>query len=467
MLQLSSAGAHQDCTGLSRRDFLRVGTLGLGSLSLPWLLQQRAVAAATKSFVRDRSVVLLFLSGGASHIETFNPNLDGPAPSRSTTGEVKTTVPGLTFGGTFPLLARHAHQMAVVRSFQHPIGGHVEAIVHVLTGGTDPQGQRQTGFSMGSAYSRLRGTNHERTGMPTYSLLNSEEVDPQYRNERERVEWGSHPGPWGASFAPFIPGSKAAAVENMRLRMNSARLDDRRALLNNLDLLKRQVEQVAEYQGIDRYTQQAYDVILGSAAEAFDLSREDPRLVERYDTSRIQVGKKVFRPSQLGKHFLTARRLIEAGCGFVTVHSAGWDMHADGNNPGIVAGMEMLGRAVDRAVSAFLADLQQRGLLDQVLLLITGDFGRTPLVNDRGGRDHWPRLCTLAFAGGGICSGQIIGRSAIKNDIPASDPLTTGHMMATVMHALFDIGLLRVAREVPRELLNRLEGHAPIPGLVA
>ena len=465
MLKLVSGRSHRDCAGLSRRDFLQAGALGLGSLSLPWLLQQKGLAAEGAGFVRDKAVVLLFLSGGASHIETFNPNMSGPGTSCSTTGEVKTTVPGLSFGGTFPLLAKHAHQMAVVRSFQHPVAGHVEAIVHVLTGGTDPEGKRQTGFSIGAAYTRLRGANHPVTGMPSYALLNSEEVDPQYQNERRRVEAGSHGGSLGASYAPFAPGSDSPAVDAMQLKMDSARLNSRRALLSDLDRLKRQVERVAEYQAVDQYTQQAFDVILGSGAQAFDLTKEDPRVVERYDTSQARVGKKVFRPADLGRHMLTARRLIEAGCGFVTVHSAGWDMHADGNNPGIVEGMEMLGRPVDKAVSAFLEDLEQRGLLDKVLLVITGDFGRTPKVNARGGRDHWPRLGTLAFAGAG-CSGQIIGSSTRTNDDPESTPIMPSHLMSTIMHSMFDVGLLRVARGVPRDLLNQIEQHAPIAELV-
>ncbi len=147
----------------------------------------------------------------------------------------------------------------------------------------------------------------------------------------------------------------------MVLNMPRNRLDDRRVLLDSLDGLKRQAEAEAALDGVDQYKQQAFDLLLGSAADAFDLTKEDPGIVERYDTSRFRVGKKVFRDSQLGRHMLTARRLIEKGCGFVTVHSAGWDMHADGNNPGIHAGMEMLGRPVDRAVSAFLADLDGAG----------------------------------------------------------------------------------------------------------
>ncbi len=466
MLRLFSRSSGTDCAGLSRRDFLQAGTLGLGGLSLPWLLRQRAEAAEAGGFLRDRAVVLLFLSGGASHIETFNPNMDGPGPSRSATGEVATSVPGMNFGGTFPLLARHAHQMAVVKSFQHPIGGHVQAIVHVLTGGTDPLGEGKAGYSLGSAYARMRGTNHPATGMPTFALLNSEEVDPQYRSERGRVESGSQPRGLGAAFAPFLPGSKGTAAENMTLRIAADRLKDRRALLGELDQLKRYADGLVEYQGVDKYTEQAFDVILGSAAEAFDVSREPSGIRERYDTSHISIGKKSFRPSDLGRHMLTARRLVEAGCGFVTVHSAGWDMHADGNNPGIVSGMEMLGRSVDKAVSAFLEDLAQCGLSEKVLLVVTGDFGRTPKINSNGGRDHWPRLCTLAFAGGGLNVGQNVGQASRANDVPLSEPVTTNHLMSTVMHSLFDVGQLRLVRSAPRDLLSRIDEFPPIPGLI-
>jgi uncharacterized protein (DUF1501 family) len=466
MLTLLSGPSSPGRCDLLRRDFLRVGALGLGGLTLPWLLSRRAWAAEHGA-VRDRAVVLLFLSGGASHIETFNPNLAAPSPYCSLTGGVQTSLPGVAFGGTFPLLSQHAHEMAVVRSFQHSIGGHVEAIRHVLTGGTDPSGKGSAGFGMGAAYARLRGANHPQTGMPTSALLNSEEVDPQYRSEKDRVERGSAANGLGSNYAPFIPDGKGDAVKNLSLNIASERLDDRRSLLTALDRFRRTADATEVWAGLDKYTQQAFDVLLGSTAEAFDLSREPRRLVERYDTSGFQVGKKTFRASQLGHHLLTARRMIEAGCGFVTVHSAGWDMHADGNNPGIEAGMEMLGRPVDKAVSAFLDDLRERGLLDRVLLIITGDFGRSPTVNSRGGRDHWPRLCTLALAGGGVNRGRIIGQSSRKNDEPLTEPITPPQLLASVMHTLFDVGALRVRSDVPRELLQLIEGPAPIPGLLA
>lgn len=474
MLTLFSDQATSKGTGRSRRDFLQAGTLALGGLTLPWLFQhQHALADASSNnrsglppFARDKSIVLLFLSGGATHIETFNPNMDAPSPYCSMTGDVATSVPGIEFGGTFPLLARQAHHMAIVRSFQHPIGGHVEAIAHVLSGGTDPIGKRKDGFSMGSVAARLNGANHPDTGMPTFALLTTDEVDPQYRNEEQRVANASEPNSLGAAFRPFNPAGKGDSVQNMTLRIPRERLDDRRQLLASFDQLKQHADNAMAQGGSDRFTEQAFDVILGSAAQAFDVTREDRRVVDRYETSRFQVGKKSFRSSLLGRHMLMARRLVESGCQFVTVHSAGWDMHADGNNPGIVSGMEMLGRPVDRAVSAFLEDLANRGLSDKVLLVITGDFGRTPKINKSGGRDHWSNMSTLAFAGGGLNVGQVIGQAGRKNDVPLTEPVTTRHLLGTVMHTLFDVATLRLARGVPREVMNLVEQAEPVPGLM-
>lgn len=463
-----------------RRDFLRIGTLSLGGLSLPQCLALRA-AAAGESFVRDRSVVLLYLSGGASHIETFDPKMTAPAEMRSVTGEVSTAIAGVTLGGTFPKLARLAGKLAIVRSFQHTVSDHVKAHVHMLTGGTDPDGAGNRGFSMGSMYARLRGSNHPDTGLPTFAVLTSPEIDGQYRKELDRVVLGSQPGPLGLSCSPFhhtgedtgdpsprrgkaATGGSLAA--DMRLNLPVERIDDRRSLLNQLDQLNRQIDGSGRMAGFDKFNEQAAGLVLGGAATAFDLRREDPRLVERYDTRHIQIGHKAFRASTLGRQMLLARRLCEAGCGFVTVHSAGWDMHADGNNPGMVKGMDMLGRSMDIAVSAFMEDVASRGLSDRILLVITGDFGRTPKVNERGGRDHWPKLCTLAFAGGGLPMGQVIGQSTSGAEAPASAPYTMSHVSATIMHSLFDIGRLRLQSGIPREISRVTDESQPIAELV-
>ncbi len=470
MLTVRSAHDAKNCAGVSRRDFIRFGALGLGGLTLPGLLNLKAQAGAEPNFVRDKSVVLLFLSGGASHIETFDPKMTAPDTIRSVTGEIKTTLPGVTFGSTFPLLAQQAHRMAVVRSFHHPDGNHESAIRHVLSGGTrgggsGPKVGDTAGFSMGSVYSRLRGTNHPKTGLPTYSLLTSPDVDGQYSTERGRVESGSTPGTLGMSYGPFDPSGGGPTVKNMQLKISEDRLGDRRGLLKELDRLNRQVDASGSLGGFDQFEQQAFDLILGGANQAFDLKHEDKRLVERYDTSQMKVGHKKFSPSLLGKNLLLARRMCEAGCGFVTVHSAGWDMHADGNNPGMETGMEMLGRPLDKAVSAFLEDLEQRGLSEKILLVITGDFGRTPTINKRGGRDHWANLGTLAFVGGGLNMGQVIGQSDRKAGVPAADPVTPENLMCTLLHALFDIPQLRLKAGVPREIMQIVERGEPIKQL--
>jgi len=460
-----NTSATRDCSGLARRDFLRAGVLGLGGLSLAHLLAAKAAAKVRgNSYVRDRSIVLLFLGGGASHIETFNPNLTAPAPYSSVTGEVKTKIPGLTLGGNFPLLAQHTNQLAVVRSFRHENSNHPKAIIHMLTGGTDPTGDGKFGQSMGSVYARLRGPNHEGTGLPTYCLVSSEEVDGQYLMERGRIAAGSHAGDLGLAYAPFDPSGGSQLLNNLNLAVAPDRLDDRKLLLNKLDNVKRAIDAGGNITGLDRFEGQALDMIVRGAGEAFDISKEDPKLVERYDTSKFRVGKKLFQPSSLGKQMLMARRLVEAGCGFVTVQNSGWDMHADGNNPGIGPGMDMLGPPLDKAVSAFLEDITKRGLLDKVLLIITGDFGRTPTINARGGRDHYPGLSTLAFCGGGLAKGQIIGQSTPKNDAPASEPITLANLHSTVLHALFDVGQMRLDPGIPRDLA-RLAEPKPIEEL--
>ena len=483
MLTLATHGRWGECTGIARRDFLRIGALSLGSFGLADLLSLRAAGSNTAKFVRDKSIVLLYLSGGASHIETFDPKMTAPAEIRSATGEVPTCLPGVTFGGTFPRLAARADRLAVVRSFQHAVGDHEDAHVHVLTGGTDPTGKGQTGFSIGSATTRLRGTTHPRTGLPTYTVLTSDEVDGQYSNERQRFLVGSHAGTLGMAYGPLNRAISAASdppkasaskprdqrpaptdglTQNMTLHLAPNRFQDRLALLSQLDRINRTLDLSGQMDGIDRFNQQATRLVMGGAADAFNFRKENPRLIERYDTSHIQVGHKRFRPSTLGHQMLVARRLCEAGCGFVSVHSAGWDMHADGNNPGIVKGMEILGRTLDKAVSAFLDDVAARGLSDRILLVITGDFGRTPRINNRGGRDHWSRLSTLAFAGGGLNMGQVIGQSAKNADQPASDPISTPHLMATVLHTLFDVGQLRLQPGIPRDLLRLIETGEPI-----
>ena len=220
--------------------------------------------------------------------------------------------------------------------------------------------------------------------------------------------------------------------------------------------------------GLDRFEQQAFDLLLGRGRRAFDLSDEDPRLVRQYDTGRFNTALRIpTRHSTLGHQLLLARRLCESGCGFITVHNPGWDMHGGNTQFNIPYGMERLGRPVDQAVSVFLEDLQQRGLADKVLLIITGEFGRTPKVKPDGGRDHWPRLSTLAFAGGGLPMGQVIGRSSRDVGEPANRPVTPENLFGTILTTLFDVGTLRILPDVPRDVARLIERAEPIPELAS
>ena len=468
MLSLLSHGTYRDCQRVTRRDLLKIGTLGLTGLTLGDLLQVRKLAADEGNPLKDRSVVMLFLQGGPTHIETFDPKMTAPSEYRSMFGEVSTSLPGVTIGGTFPRMAKLAHRMAIVRSFRHGNGSHATASKLVSSGGNP------TGANLGSLYARLAGSNNPATGMPTNALLNPAAVGDEYKKLYTNTGRIGDVGSLGKAYQAFDPSAGGEVKQNMELRIERDRLDDRRSLMRSLDRLKQQAEASDVQASYDRFNQQAFDVILGGAAKAFDLSEEDPRTLEMYDTGEFTIPKAVikkkrdttpkFSPVALGKQMLLARRLCEAGCGYVTVSSSGWDMH--GNAFGIDDGMACLGPAVDKAVSAFLTDLEQRGLSDKILLVITGEFGRTPKINKKAGRDHWGNLCTLALAGGGLEMGQVIGQSDRTASVPASDPIGPDHLMSTIMHSLFDLGTLRVVRGVPREILSSVEGGQPIPQLI-
>ena len=228
---------------------------------------------------------------------------------------------------------------------------------------------------------------------------------------------------------------------------------------------------------MDEVQSQAYDLLLGGGiSKALDLSKEDPRVVESYDTSRYcepgrwnkkrrgQAGYYDSQAKTLGKLLLLARRLCEAGCGFVTVHAsyAGvWDMHSDGNNLSIIDGMEAVGRSFDHAVAALVDDLERRGLSDDILLVCCGEMGRTPRINARGGRDHWSKLAPLLLAGAGFHDGRVIGRSTRDGGEPDSKNFTPAHLISTILRTVFDAGQLRLDPSVPVEV-TRLAQHLPI-----
>jgi hypothetical protein len=405
MLNILSQRRFRDCDGSTRREFLQVGALGAGMLTLPGLLAARARAASTGSQVKDTSIVWLWLGGGPTHVETFDPKMTAPSEYRSVTGEVATNLPGVTIGGTFPKMAEVADKMAFVRSFAHNNSGHGGGTHFVMTGYDNrniDNGGLPSRPSMGAILSRVRGPNHHLTGMPTYV--------------RQGGIGADGPAFLGAAYAPFDPSGQAR--RNMSLVIDETRLDDRRGLLESLDRINRQADRSGLMDGLDKFEEQAFHLMLGNAPTAFDLKTEDPKTVDRYGKG-------------LGEQLLRARRLCESGCGFVTIQYGGWDMHGN-----IKRSMETRSPQLDQAVATFVQDLYDRGLSEQILLVITGEFGRTPKVNRNAGRDHWAPLSTLALAGGGLRMGQVIGESSPKLDVPKSKPIRPQDLMATIFEVL-------------------------------
>lgn len=454
--------------GLGRREFLKIGSLALGGLSLPGLLATQARAGGQR-LATDKSVILLFMHGGPSQIETFDPKMTAPVEIRSATGEVATRLPGVTFGGTYPKLAALADKLSVVRSFQSGDAKHdIKPVVGVDT----------LKANLGSLYARVVGTTHSETGMPTNTLLFPKAVDAEAKPVTEQFGKFTDTGSLGVAYAPFVPGGGGQLQKNMTLELPRDRLDDRRGLLARLDGIKREIDANGSLEGTDYFQQQAFATILGGVADAFDLSKEDPQTLARYDTANLvrpdQIDKKlnnyqnyVDHGRSLGRLLLLARRLCEAGCGFVTVTTNFvWDNHADVNNAGMTNGQTYCGLPFDHAVSAFIEDLHERGLDNKIMLVATGEMGRTPRINKKGGRDHWGGLTPLLVSGGGLPMGRVIGQSTRDAGEPLTEPMRIKHLVATIMHTLFDVGQLRLERGLPRDLARALTEGEPITGLI-
>jgi hypothetical protein len=414
MLYIPGRVVSRNCAGLSRRDFLRVGSLGLGGLSLPGILRARGEAAKAGRPVRDTSVVWLFLSGGPSHIDTYDMKPDAPAEFRGPYKPIQTNVPGIQICHLMPRQARLMDRMAVVRSLSHADGNHGSAVHWVATGVLFPPadlGEPQIAPFPGSVVARVRGTNPT-TGVPPYHVLH-------------RMPTSDGPAYLGVGCAPFE--GKGPARENLGLRpgLSVDQLRDRRALLRSFDTIRRDLDASGTMAGLDAIEQQAFQLLLGKKArDAYDLGLEDRRTVERYGPG-------------LGEQLLTARRLCEAGAAFVTIEWCGrdkpygWDNHA-----GVFTFLDRHLPILDHAVSAFVEDVSKRGLSERILLIVMGEMGRTPKVNERAGRDHWPQVMFCLLAGGGLKMGQTVGQSSARAEVPITRPLGARDLLATLYHVL-------------------------------
>ena len=451
-----------------RREFLRIGGAGLAGLTLPQFLAQQASANNSKSPLRDKSVVFLFMHGGPSQFETFDPKMNASSSIRSATGEIATSIPGVTFGSTFEKLAQRAHLFNIVRSFVTGDGNHdIKPVVSKDT----------LKANLGSLYSRVAGPIRKQSAMPTNVALFPRAVDPDAGPAIDNFGNFESSGEFGSAFAPFVPGAGAGLQQDMRLNLPIDRLTDRRSLLTSLDSWKRLSDANHKIEGTSALQQLAFDALLRGVSDAFDLNQEDPRVIAKYDTrphfNPDRIDKKwnnhkhyADHGTSIGKLLLLARRLCERGSGFVTITTSFvWDMHADVNNATMTEGMGYVGAPFDHAVAAFIDDVEARGLRDKILLVCCGEMGRSPTINAAGGRDHWGNLAPLMLYGGGLKTGQVIGQSARDGGTPASDAITIPDLISTIAHTLFDLDQVRVTDGLPRNLLDVLARGTPIRGL--
>jgi uncharacterized protein (DUF1501 family) len=414
---ISSRPAKAKCDGSTRREFMQIGSLALGGLTLADLLALRAHASQSGRSVRNTSVILLFLDGGAPQAETFDPKTSAPREYRSLFGSIATSLPGVHFGSQFPRMARQADGMAILRTLTHADGDHGGATHWMKTSKPWPPealGKAavipQQTPSIGSVVSRARGPVNRETGVPTYVRILSRH--------------GGYPGDdavWlGQAYSPFRVGQSREnpMLANMNLRMDRERLADRQALLGRLDIFNRGLDASGMAQAMDGFQQQAVNVLLGRAREAFDLAREPAQLRDHYGPG-------------LGQELLLARRLCEAGAGFVTLNNGYWDFHG-----GMISGCNQLCPPLDHAVSVFVEDVRSRGMENDILLVITGEFGRTPRLNGGPGRDHWAPVNDAVLIGGGLRMGQVIGETDDRAAYPRSRPIRPGDLFATILHVL-------------------------------
>lgn len=466
MISISDPRPNRTCAGYSRRDFLRVGSLALGGLTLPGLLATKA-AAETSKILRGKSVVFLFLHGGPPHIELFDPKMTAPREVRSITGEIKTKIPGITFGSTFPKLAAMADKFTIVRSYGSNNNQHTYQAVS--TAGNPLEA------AMGSIYAKVAGPLGANS-LPNNALILPEAVDPTLKLggnfETNALHTVTQPGKLGAPTGAFNPSGGGSLRDDMELKIDPDRFADRRSLLAKLDGLKREVDDSKILEGADKVQQQAFDVLTSGVGKAFDLSDEDPKTLARYDTRPLFDQKELQRwhdmkraTNLLGLQMLMARRLVEQGAGFVTVSDCGWDYHANNNSPKNMAGLHPMGGQVDHAVSAFIEDINQRGLGDDVLLVVTSEMGRSPKLNGNGGRDHYGKLTSLLLAGGGLPMGQVIGESDANAAEPATEAFGPQNLLGTIMRTLFDVGELRLVNKLPEQLVAYISNSKPIRGL--
>ncbi len=416
MITLTAQSNGRFCDGIARRDFLRIGGLAMGGLSLPHLF---AAQSTRGDSAPAKSVIMIFLPGGPSHQDIFDLKTDAPSEVRGEFQPIGTNVDGIQITEHLPLLARRMDRCTLIRSM---VDCDVRHDAFQCLTGRPFANQPPGGWpALGSIVSSLRG---QRTPeIPAFVGLAPKMGHAPWSRSGE-------PGFLGVRHSPFEP-NKGGALDDMTLAgISLERLADRHALLRSFDRFRRDADATGLMDGLDSFHQQAFGVLTSSnLVEALDVTRESPAVLERYGKgdakNRDDGGPKLMT------HFLAARRLVEAGARVVTVAFSRWDHHGE-NFAALRQDLPLL----DQGLTALLDDLKERGLEKDVAVVVWGEFGRTPVINKNAGRDHWPRVSCALLAGGGFRHGQVIGATDRVGGEAVERPVRFGEVFATLYQHL-------------------------------
>ena len=393
---------------MNRRDFIYTGLVGGLGLSMGDILKLQAESNLTP---KAQSVIHIFLPGGAASHETFDPHPNAPSEYRGPLKDINTSVAGLQFSEYLQKTAKIADKLTVVHSMTHGEAAHERGVTSMFTGYRPSPALEYPSF--GSVISNQLG---DRNNLPAYVCIPSKITNN-----------GSDPADSGylsKAFGPFSLGSDPAAagfkVRDLNVEVGQERFERRKNILDTVDSHFRYLESSDSLASMDSFYQKAFDLISSpKAKEAFALDKEP------------QVVREAYGMNQAGQRLLMARRLVESGVRFVSVTYGGWDMHN-----GIANGMSKQLPLFDQAYATLINDLDQRGLLDSTLVMISSEFGRTPKINKDAGRDHWPRVFSVVFAGGGFKRGFVYGSSDATGSDVDTNPLTVENLAATMYNQL-------------------------------
>ncbi len=447
MLSIHGSSHTGFCDGRSRRDFLKIGGLAMGGLSLPQLLKAESQQG---SRTKHKAVIMVFLPGGPAHQDIFDMKPDAPSEVRGEFKPISTNVTGIQICELLPRMAKIMDKCTLIRSMTDCDSSH--DAFQCLTGRSSKRQPPGGWPAMGAIVSRLQGPVN--SAMPPFVGLSPKMGHAPWARNGE-------PGYLGVAHAPFQP-NRGGGTEDMTLHgISLDRLHDRAGLLKSFDQLRRDMDASGLMSGLDAFNEQALGVLTSpKLLQALDLSRENQRVTARYgqgeNRNRDDGGPR------LTEHFLAARRLVEAGARVVTLGFSRWDYHS--NNFGQLREDLPL---LDSALSALITDLHERGLDEDVAVVVWGEFGRTPTINPKGGRDHWPRVSCALLAGGGMKHGQVIGSTDKLAGEATDRPVAFGEVFASLyQHLGIDVNKVTLDDLSGRPQYLIEGGHQAMPELI-